>query len=355
MAALAGCKEPDGLVSQTAMTTLDQTIFVAPNNVQTLTFTAGAERDLEPLALTNLLFAKHWLACKAPEDAESKAVCTFEPAGRNYARANGWTQTRSAGGCARCETWSVPVATAELRRVVSVALTSKTQASATYEYSVVPTEFGAQLADYMARNRAAWCGPIPSTAGGWFTPRSGTAEFTNADGNWELAQPAAGFAATFGDPAASGAAAERRCAVLATPALEAPRRNDHAYALVGGPWSCESVNGEPSIQRYVLGADGSITLHDDVRVAKRSYDIVETYRFDPARGLWDTTVRGGGYAGAAMPWSGEKWVFNGIETERGRRSKVRMVYTQLGDQAYRRDFQLSISGETFVSETCKRT
>ncbi len=132
------------------------------------------------------------------------------------------------------------------------------------------------------------------------------------------------------------------------------RRSDRAYALVGD-WNCESAGGEPSTHRYVLGADGSITLLNDVRVAARSYEIVETYRFDSARHLWTTAVRGGGYVGTASPWSREKWIFNGIETERGRHSAVRMIYTDLGTQAYRRDFQLAGSGQTFVSETCKRS
>ena len=384
IAALLGCKQPGEFVTQTAMTTLDQTTFASPNNVQTLTFTSGGEREPRPLALLNFLYGKRWLSCKPaqPESSPSKAVCTLEAAGRIYARANGWAQVRAARTCSKCETWSVPVAAAKLQRVLSVAATNQTQAAATYEYSVVPTELGTQLADYMARNPAAWCGPIPSVAGGWFTPRSGTTEFTRNDGVWQLSQPASGFASTFTDPAATATVAERPCptATVAaaprhTPAAAAPvsvatisagpisrapasitpRRRDHAYALVGDPWSCESVNGEPSTQRYISDAEGSITLHDDVRVAKHSYDIVETYRFDPVRGLWNTEVRGGGYAGTAAPWAHEKWIFNGIETERGRHSEVRMVYTQLGEQAYRRDFQLSSNGQTFVSETCKRT
>ena len=136
-----------------------------------------------------------------------------------------------------------------------------------------------------------------------------------------------------------------------------PAASDRAFALVGPTWSCESVGGEPSKHRYTRsGADG-ITLHDDVRVAQHTYAIVETYRFDAARRLWTTAVQGGGYTGTASPWLHNKWIFDGIETERGRRSPVRMIYTTLGDQAFRRDFQLAGAGETqtFVSETCTRS
>ena len=131
---------------------------------------------------------------------------------------------------------------------------------------------------------------------------------------------------------------------------------DRAFKLVGSAWSCESVGGEPSTHRYSRSGDDAITLHDDVRVAQHTYAIVETYRFDAARRLWTTAVQGGGYTGTAAPWLHNKWIFDGIETERGRRSPVRMIYTTLGDQAFRRDFQLSGAGQdqTFVSETCTR-
>ncbi len=211
---LAGCKPPGGtFAAQTAATTLATTLFAAPNNVQTLSFTAGGARDPKPYALANFLYAKRWLACKAsqPGPFASQTICTFETVGRSYAHANGWTAARPAGGCAQCETWTVPVATAKLQHVTRVAASGKTQATATYEYAVIPNEFGTQLADWMAKNPVAWCGPIPSARGGWSKPRSGTAEFVRAGQGWQLAQPAAGFAATFDDPAATGAVAERAC------------------------------------------------------------------------------------------------------------------------------------------------
>lgn len=211
---LAGCKEPGGkFVAQTATTTLDATLFAAPNNVQTLSFTSGGARDPKPYALANFLYAKRWLACHAaqPGPFASQTLCTFEAVGRSYAHANGWTATHPAGGCAQCETWLVPVATAKLQRVLQVTAASKTHAAATYAYAVVPTELGSQLADWMAKNPVAWCGPVPSVQGGWSKPRSGTAEFTHAAPGWQLAQPAAGFAATFADPTATGASADRPC------------------------------------------------------------------------------------------------------------------------------------------------
>ena len=210
---LAGCKQNGNLAAQTATTALDASIFASPNNVQALTFTSGGERDPKPYALANFLYAKHWLTCKATQPGifASTTACTFENVGRSYAHANGWTQTRPPGGCAQCETWMVPVAVAKLQRVTNVSATDKTHANATYAYDVVPTEIGAQLTDWMAKNPVAWCGPIPNVAGGWSKARSGEAAFAHVGQSWQVAQPPAGFATTFGDPSATPATANRPC------------------------------------------------------------------------------------------------------------------------------------------------
>ena len=211
--ALAGCKQSSGkLVAQTATTALDASLFAAPNNVQTLSFTSGGARDAKPYALVNFLYAKHWLACASTEPGpfSQQSVCTFQPAGRAYAHANGWTAVRPSNGCAACETWSVPVATAKLQHVTAVE-GDKTHATATYAYEVVPTELGLQLMDWMAKNPIAWCGPIPSASGGWSKPRTSDAQFAHTGTSWQLAQPAAGFDATFADPGASKTSADRPC------------------------------------------------------------------------------------------------------------------------------------------------
>ncbi|MBC5800005.1 MAG: hypothetical protein GIX03_01525 [Candidatus Eremiobacteraeota bacterium] len=205
--AVAGCRTTNDLPAQVAMATLETTIFSAPNDAQTLTFTAGGERAPKPYALTGFLYAKHWLECQATESGPfaRTAVCRLDAAGRTYAQANGWTSAPTPGGCAQCETWTVPLAQAKLARVTDVTFSDKTHATVTYAYQVVPSEIGVQLADWMRQNPVAWCGPDPRAVGAWSQPRTGTATFVKTQTDWESATPAAGFSATFASaPASSG-------------------------------------------------------------------------------------------------------------------------------------------------------
>ena len=126
--------------------------------------------------------------------------------------------------------------------------------------------------------------------------------------------------------------------------------------MLGPVWACETVGGATSTHAYVRNADGTITLHNDIRIGAQTYPIVETYRFDREHARWVTAVQRGGYYGTAPEWLGQKWIFDGVESANGHKSPVRMVYTKLGDQAFRRDFQLLDSGgtRTLESETCQR-
>jgi len=108
--------------------------------------------------------------------------------------------------------------------------------------------------------------------------------------------------------------------------------------------------------QYALQDDGSIGMRNVLQVDKGSVEIRETYRFDLDRRVWKMATQGGVYTGTAPPWHGERWIFEGVEITSGRPRPVRMVYTDLGTQAFRRDFQASLDGtwRTFSAETCKR-
>jgi len=204
--ALGGCRTAkNDLPAEVAMATLEATVFSTPNAVQTMTFTAGGERAPKPYPLAGFLYAKRWLVCQATEAGPfaRTAVCRFDTAGRTYAQANGWTSAPTPGGCAQCETWTVPLAQAKLARVTDVTLSDKTHAAVTYTYQVVPTEIGAQLADWMRQNPVAWCGPDPRTIGVWSQPRTGTAAFVKSQTDWESAPSPGGFSAAFAHAAAS--------------------------------------------------------------------------------------------------------------------------------------------------------
>jgi len=209
--ALSGCKTPknDLVTEQAAMAALETTAFSAPNDVQTLTFTAGGERPPRPYALTGFLFAKRWLVCPTTESGPfaRTVLCTFDAAGRTYAQANGWTSAPTPGGCPQCETWTVPLAQARLERVTDVTLTDKSHAVATYAYEVVPNEIGGQLGAWMHVNPVAWCGPDPRALGAWSRPRTGTATFVRSQAGWEIVPPPVGYSATFPSAAAANGVA----------------------------------------------------------------------------------------------------------------------------------------------------
>ncbi len=208
---IAGCKSDD-LSGQAATNALETTLFAPAGATQTTTFVVGAARPAKPYAIDGFLYAKRWLTCSAEQPGlfSSTSVCELDSAGRTYAASNGWTSVRggTAGGnaCEKCETWTVPVARAKLRRVSDIHRTGKDAAGATFAYDVTPNEFGNQLGAWMAQNAKAWCGPDPRSVGVWGAERSGNARFERANGTWRpVDQPS--FATTFG----SGAVPPRAC------------------------------------------------------------------------------------------------------------------------------------------------
>lgn len=135
----------------------------------------------------------------------------------------------------------------------------------------------------------------------------------------------------------------------------APPR-DRAYRLLGGTWDCETIEGNRAPHSYRLAADGSLLLHTLLSVGTKSYPIDERYRFDRSRNTWTATTLGTSYASTAPPWFDDKWVFNGVEVTNGLRVSVRMIYTDLDEHAFRRDFRELRAGawQTIASETCTR-
>jgi len=136
-----------------------------------------------------------------------------------------------------------------------------------------------------------------------------------------------------------------------------PALRDRAQNLVGGVWQCETIAGSTGTHTYTAGEyDDSIELEISLHSGSRTFDITEVYRFDGTRNGWTVETSGGTYRGTAAPWTGEKWIFDGTEKTSGQRRPVRMVYTELGGQAFRRDFQAEQDGfwRTYSAETCKR-
>jgi hypothetical protein len=136
----------------------------------------------------------------------------------------------------------------------------------------------------------------------------------------------------------------------------APLPGDRAANLVGGVWQCETISGSSGTKTYTEAQDGSIDLQIELHTGPRTFHISEAYHFDGARKLWHLDTQGGLYAGSAGPWTGYKWIFDGTANDGGERRPVRVIYFDLADQAFRRDFQDKRYGmwQTYSAETCRR-
>jgi hypothetical protein len=141
------------------------------------------------------------------------------------------------------------------------------------------------------------------------------------------------------------------------PAGPLPTPRDRAANLLGGVWQCETIAGSTGTHTYTENEDdGSIELQTELHTGFRTFRITEIYRFDDSRNSWTVETQGGAYSGSAPAWNGGKWIFDGFERLRGNRRPVRMVYFDLGDRAFRRDFQARQEGvwQTYSAETCLR-
>jgi hypothetical protein len=159
---------------------------------------------------------------------------------------------------------------------------------------------------------------------------------------------------------------------VATPALaQTPQTSDRAYHLVG-KWSCEDINHTLNDWTIVRRPDGSLTLRNvyhPIGGGVGRFD--ETYRFDAKIGRWTWHSHDGSSfaeSGTAGRWISRTWTFEGVADALARSRKssalirrkipVRMVYTDLGNDALQREFLLKQprdgSWASTSLGTCKR-
>jgi hypothetical protein len=174
-----------------------------------------------------------------------------------------------------------------------------------------------------------------------------------------LAAPSPSAAPAAGGGGASASSPSPAPLPIAAPSQDPsppPTPRDRVANLVGGVWQCDTIGGSTATHTYSENDDGSIELQTELHAGFRTFRIMETYRFDDTRNTWTVNAGGGAYTGTASTWSGYKWVFDGVERLRGQSHPVRMVYYDLADQAFRRDFQALQDGvwRTYSAETCKR-
>ena len=141
---------------------------------------------------------------------------------------------------------------------------------------------------------------------------------------------------------------------------------DRAYLLVGN-WHCETYAGSKATRTYTKVAnEPAINSTNTVRLPNGFYVVMrEHYVYDVATGSWavdspESALWGAMHA-SAEPWSEKQWIFTGIGALPGSKGRmlsqpIRMIYTALGENAFRRSHQ--IKGEqlwrNYSEEVCTR-
>jgi hypothetical protein len=148
---------------------------------------------------------------------------------------------------------------------------------------------------------------------------------------------------------------------------------DRAYRLVG-TWSCETAQHSISTTTYTRNDDGSVSMKNLFTTDNGlSGEFNETYRYDTRSNRWtwnsvQARVPNFKERGTAGPWTAEKWTFGGeidqmepiptgsILPPRMITVPLRMVYTDLTDSTFRRDFETVLNDRwtPFSESTCKR-
>ncbi len=131
---------------------------------------------------------------------------------------------------------------------------------------------------------------------------------------------------------------------------------DQALTLLGS-WKCETMSDLEGAQTYTRTGPVEIDLRNDIRdQTGRWFRISQQFRYDRSAAHWSTSLQSGQFVGTAGEWldADEQWTFQGKLN--GTQGPVRIVYTNLGPLAFRRDFQKKVDGrwQTLDLETCKR-
>ncbi len=135
---------------------------------------------------------------------------------------------------------------------------------------------------------------------------------------------------------------------------------DRSSTLIGGSWSCMSFGGTPLYHRYTHSDDGnSIDVATTFVLPEHKIGKAkETYRFKRATLLWLAKLADGSIVASAPPWIGVTWTFTGSARGEDKRvSGFRMIYTWLGENVFRRDFERPDdvgSWSVYAGETCRR-
>ncbi len=123
----------------------------------------------------------------------------------------------------------------------------------------------------------------------------------------------------------------------------------NATMLVGS-WSCTgSAPGSTGEERYGRTRNGALELRDDVQTSWGVIGVVdETFLYDRTNARWTLHAAKNRFFDeerlSAHPWTGSHWIFTGTQIVGRAASPVRIIYTALGTDVFRREHQARIDG-----------
>jgi hypothetical protein len=126
--------------------------------------------------------------------------------------------------------------------------------------------------------------------------------------------------------------------------------------LVGGTWLCESFSGSTRSATFVRDGDAVLVSTALVSTPNGTVSVDERLSFSESSNRWTMSINHGSIVASSPPWTHAKWTFEGTRGTKAGEEPVRSVFTNLGERAFRHDFQIQADGRwlTVNGETCER-
>jgi hypothetical protein len=144
----------------------------------------------------------------------------------------------------------------------------------------------------------------------------------------------------------------------ATPRHVSPTLSIRTDALLG-TWACTTFGGTTLTHEFSR-ADDAVSLYVTTTIVLpngKTAKLHEVYAHNPNTHVWTAVLAGGLIYAKGSDWTDATWNLVGQSRENGAPIRFRMVFTDLGTDAYRRDFQRpdGDAWATYAGETCRRT
>ena len=131
----------------------------------------------------------------------------------------------------------------------------------------------------------------------------------------------------------------------------------HSDALLGN-WGCTTFGGTTLTHEFSR-ADDAVSIYVTTTIVLpngKTAKLHEVYAHNPNTHVWTAVLAGGLIFAKGSDWTDNTWTLVGQSRENGTPMRFRMVFTDLGTDAFRRDFQRpdGASWATYAGETCRR-